>query len=283
MPGPRPFTKPIPDRIVRLSFDAGTLLVRADPTQSIRSPGDGWEWDHRVSAWRCLAANYAGRLEELRATFGKALRDEVPPPARVAWPLASLPALRPDQREALAAWQSAGGRGVIVMPTGTGKTEVALAAMQESRVATLIVAPVRDLMYQWHQRVLRGLGYDAGIVGDSLFNLQPITVTTYDSAYAHMPRIGHRFGLIIFDEAHHLPGKSYREAAMYCAAPLRMGLTATPERSDGADADYPSLVGPIVYRQEISSARGKTLAEYEVVRIAIKLRDEEQADLRLGG
>ena len=163
------------------------------------------------------------------------------------------------------------------MPTGTGKTEVALAAMKESRVATLVVAPVRDLMYQWHQRILRGLGYDAGIVGDSLFNLQPVTCTTYDSAYAHMPKIGHRFGLIIFDEAHHLPGKCYREAALHCAAPLRLGLTATPDRSDGREVDFPQLVGPIVYRQEISKARGKTLAEYEVVRIPIKLEAKEQA------
>src|SRR5260370_31374445 len=114
------------------------------------------------------------------------------------------------------------------MPTGTGKTEVALAAMAAARVATRVVAPVRDLMHQWHQRILRRLGYDAGIVGDSLFDLRPLTVTTYDSAYLHMAEMGDRFGLIIFDEAHHLPGASYGEAALLCAAPFRMGLTATP-------------------------------------------------------
>ena len=83
-----------------------------------------------------------------------------------------------------------------------------------ARVATLVVAPVRDLMHQWHRRIHRSLGYDAGIVGDSVFNLQPVTVTTYDSAYARMPEMGDRFGLVIFDEAHHLPGRSYREAAL---------------------------------------------------------------------
>jgi superfamily II DNA or RNA helicase len=102
-------------------------------------------------------------------------------------------------------------------------------------------------------------------------------VTTYDSAYIHMGAIGDRFGLIIFDEAHHLPGKSYREAAMFCTAPLRLGLTATPERADGRDADFPELIGPIVCRQEISQARGRTLAEYEVVRIPVKLDPAEQA------
>jgi len=41
------------------------------------------------------------------------------------------------------------------------------------------------------------------------------------------------FGLLIFDEEHHLPGKCRREAAIFSAATMRLGLTATPERSDG--------------------------------------------------
>ena len=259
-----------------MSFESGTLVLRS-PFSLDRAATDGWEWDSRIGAWRCMAVDYASQRERLTKRFGRSFLDEVPPAPRVAWPAVKLPGLRADQREALTAWQNANGRGVVVMPTGTGKTEVALAAMQEARIATLVVAPVRDLMYQWHQRILRGLGYDAGVVGDSLFNLQPVTVTTYDSAYAHMPQIGHRFGLIIFDEAHHLPGKCYREAALHCAAPLRLGLTATPQLADGREADFPQLVGPIVYQQEISSVRGKTLAEYDVVRIPIKLEAKEQS------
>jgi len=48
------------------------------------------------------------------------------------------------------------------MPTGTGKTEVALAAMACTRCATLVVAPIRDLMYQWHRRILKAFDYVAG-------------------------------------------------------------------------------------------------------------------------
>ena len=72
------------------------------------------------------------------------------------------------------------------MPTGTGKTEVALAIMRDAAVSTLVVSPVRDLMYQWHRRILRGLGYDAGIIGDSVYRVSPVSVTTYDSACIHM-------------------------------------------------------------------------------------------------
>jgi superfamily II DNA or RNA helicase len=269
----------IPIRRVRLAFDQGTLVLSGlGEGELLGSFGPGaWSWDWRVSAWRCEAIHYAEVRGRLAAQLGSRFQDDVPRAPRVAWPAVSLPTLRREQEEALAAWRASGRRGQVIMPTGTGKTEVALAAMVETGVATLVVAPIRDLMYQWHRRILRGLGYDAGIVGDTLFNVQPVTVTTYDSAWAHMGELGDRFGLVVFDEEHHLPGPSRREAALLCAAPLRLGLTATPERSDGRHADLDWLVGPVVYRQEISHARGHVLADYDVVRIPVALTDEEQS------
>jgi superfamily II DNA or RNA helicase len=163
------------------------------------------------------------------------------------------------------------------MPTGTGKTEVALAAMAQTKVATLVVAPVRDLMYQWHRRILAAFGYDAGIVGDNLSNIKPVTVTTYDSAYIHMDKMGAGFGLLVFDEEHHLPGKFRREAAILSAAAMRLGLTATPERSDGLHADLDWLIGPAVYQMPFRKAKGSTLADFDVVRIPVALNDCEQA------
>lgn len=234
------------------------------------------KWDRRVCAWRCFARHYAELRSLLRRCFGGAWLNRVPTPPRVEWPAADLPPLRDEQEAAVTAWRDANGRGVVVMPTGTGKTEVALAAMHRANVATLVVAPICDLMHQWHRRILRRLGYDAGVVGDSTFDLRPVTVTTYDSAYRHMDRIGDRFGLIIFDEAHHLPAESFREAALLCAAPFRLGLTATPQRSDGRESDLDHLIGPTVYRQEIPQARGRTLADYDVVRIPVMLSDVEQ-------
>ncbi len=168
-------------------------------------------------------------------------------------------------------------QGCIVMPTGTGKTIVALSIMARQSVATLIVAPVRDLMYQWHRRILQTLGYDAGIIGDNVFRAKPVCVTTYDSACIHMDKLGNRFQFIIFDECHHLPGPIRRDAARMSAATMRLGLTATPERSDGRDADLRWLIGPIVFRSEISQAKGDTLADYEVVRIPVHLSADEQA------
>ena len=261
-----------------LSFDRGTLLLAGLGTPDVAGLfGDGlWRWDGRVAAWRTEAIHYAAVREALGRRYGPAFQDRVPRPAPVHWPRVALPPLRPEQAEALAAWQRVGGRGQIIMPTGTGKTEVALAAMAQTGVSTLVVAPIRDLMYQWHRRVLKGLGYDSGIVGDNLHNLQPVTVTTYDSAYIHMGEIGAGFGLVIFDEEHHLPGPCRREAAILCAAPLRLGLTATPERSDGRHADLAWLVGPVACEVPFERARGRTLADFDVVRVPVGLTPAEQ-------
>jgi superfamily II DNA or RNA helicase len=92
-----------------------------------------------------------------------------------------------------------------------------------------------------------------------------------------MADLGARFGLVVFDEVHHLPGKVRREAATLCAAPLRLGLTATPERADGLHKDLDWLVGPEVFRLPVSAVRGRTLADYDVVRIPIALDERERS------
>ena len=79
-----------------------------------------------------------------------------------------------------------------------------------------------------------------------------------------MDRLGNRFGFIVFDECHHLPGPTYGLAATCAIAPFRLGLTATPERADNAHTHLDQLIGPIVYRREITQLRGDYLADYRV-------------------
>lgn len=266
----------MPSARPRIAFDAGTLtLARISREDLTRVFGPiPWVWDLRAGVWRCDAIHYA-RAVELARQAGLAVEDEVPNWQTVAWGPLRIHALRPEQQKASAAWRLA-RRGLIVMPTGTGKTEVALAAMAEASLATLVVAPVRDLMYQWHRRILAGLGYDAGIIGDSLFRVRPVSVTTYDSACIHMERLGNQFGLIVFDECHHLPGPTYGLSATSAIAPFRLGLTATPERADNAHTHLDQLIGPIVFRREITELRGQFLAEYRVLKLYVALSEEER-------
>jgi superfamily II DNA or RNA helicase len=75
-----------------------------------------------------------------------------------------------------------------------------------------------------------------------------------------------------------LPGATYRLAAELCLAPYRLGLTATPERADGREAELDSLIGPIVYRKDILELSGRYLAEYDVERIGIDLDPDERQE-----
>jgi superfamily II DNA or RNA helicase len=259
-----------------LRFSSGTLVLEGISPDRLRDIGGRtvWRWDERVGAYRANAMEYRRAIELLRGLWGNT-QNEVPRWQRVQWPEVNLPSLREEQQSAVNAWLQ-GRRGVVVMPTGTGKTEVALSIMRETSVSTLVVSPVRDLMYQWHRRILNGLGYDSGIIGDNIHRVRAVSVTTYDSALIHMERFGNQFALIIFDECHHLPGPMRGDAARMCAAPFRLGLTATPERSDGRHVDLEELIGPTVYTLALKKVRGKSLAEYDVVRIPVKLSDEEQ-------
>jgi superfamily II DNA or RNA helicase len=115
-----------------------------------------------------------------------------------------------------------------------------------------------------------------GLMGGGSYDLQPLTVTTYDSAYIHLERWGNRYGLLIFDECHHLPGPTYMAAAVGSLAPFRLGLTATPERADGQEVLLPELIGPVVYRREIKQLSGEFLAEYRTRQLWVDLSPEEQ-------
>jgi superfamily II DNA or RNA helicase len=86
-----------------------------------------------------------------------------------------------------------------------------------------------------------------------------------------MHHLGDKFGLVVFDECHHLPGPAYALAARAALAPFRLGLTATPERSDGRHTDLGELVGPIVYRKDIVDLSGGYLAPYETIRLTVEL------------
>lgn len=259
-----------------ISFSGGTLLLQPAAATDVErwfGAHQPWRWDARVHAWRCDAIEYLRLRDVLVAQ--PAIENRVRAWQRVDWPRVDLPVLRAEQSAALSAWQAT-RRGVVVMPTGTGKTEVALAAMRDASVSTLVVSPVRDLMYQWHRRILAGLGYDCGIIGDNVFRVRPVSVTTYDSAFIHMERLGNQFGLLIFDECHHLAGPQRRDAARMSSAPCRLGLTATLERADGLHTDLAWLIGPTVYHLPLNAVRGKSLADFEIIRIPVHLSDEEQ-------
>jgi superfamily II DNA or RNA helicase len=165
---------------------------------------------------------------------------------------------------------------VVVLPTGTGKTHLANLAIEQAGRPTLVITPTIDLMNQWYDELTLSFGVEVGLLGGGYYEIEPLTVTTYDSAYLNMERLGNRFGLIVFDECHHLPGPTYGLAATCAIAPFRLGLTATPERADNAHVHVEKLIGPIVFRREITQLRGDYLADYHAMILHVQLNDDER-------
>ena len=164
------------------------------------------------------------------------------------------------------------GRGVVVLPTGAGKTWVACLAIEDKRRSTLVIAPTLDLVRQWYDVLRTTFGISVGVIGGGEYDVRSVTVSTYDSAHLHMEHLGNRFGLVVFDECHHLPGPAYALAARACVAPFRLGLTATPERADGRArrSGYAGRADRLPQDIVDLSATGGYLAPYDTVRLTVE-------------
>lgn len=258
--------------MIALRFFAGTLEVRG-----LREDEDlpGCTWDAREACLRAPGHRYADVVLALKAR-GVEVEDQARRYATLQGGARVVREPRPFQTEALHAWKKSRGRGVVVLPTGAGKTHVAMMAIDDKRRSTLVVAPTLDLVRQWVQLLEETFGQAVGVIGGGDHDVRDLTVATYDSAWMHMEHLGSRFGLVVFDEVHHLCAESYAFAARLSIAPYRLGLTATPERPDGREAMLDELVGPIVYRKEIDELEGTWLSEYETVHIDVDLSDDDR-------
>jgi superfamily II DNA or RNA helicase len=222
------------------------------------------------------------RFAELRAWAVANGVPESAPPDELDAPLLDPRTPRPYQREAVDRWRASGSRGSVVLPTGAGKTLVALLAIDELRAGACIVAPTRALVAQWFTQLADAFGVDrvGAYYGDEK-EVRALTVTTYHSAFSLLERWGDRFALLVLDEAHHLADTAQGDARAWhdhlriAPCPFRLGLTAT--YPDGRDAELRRLVGPVAYRRTIGEMTDAELARFALVRRYVRLTPVEEA------
>jgi superfamily II DNA or RNA helicase len=258
-----------------LAFDRGTLLLSPPDLPAAMVPSTFVKDPRAGGRFRGLANTYRTSLAQL-IRAGIDIDDQARQYVTLNLAMERVKTPYPHQKEALDAWEKHARFGVVVLPTGAGKTYVAEMAIERTQRSTLVVAPTLDLVAQWARGLAATFGTPVGTIGGGSFDVQPLTVSTYDSAYLHMDRLGNQFGLIVFDEVHHLPSESYSQAATLSLAPYRLGLTATPERPDQRHEGITDLVGPIVYRKRVSDLSGEYLSDYNVIRVHVDLTPEER-------
>jgi len=255
---------------MKLTFDKGTIQIQGD----IRVPNS--TWDDRTKTIRAMALYYRDIIDFLKRS-GFDFEDDVlnllPCPE-----LQSSVVLRDYQNQALDAWTANGNRGIIVLATGSGKTVIGIKAISLLNTPTLVVAPTLDLVDQWRTRLKKEFKIEVGMLGGGEWDIKALTVSTYDSAYIHADKLGNRFGLIIFDEVHHLPAAGYRNIAEMFAAPYRMGLTATFEREDGLHEELNRLVGGKVFEKNVKELTGTHLSPFRLEKITVDLTKEEKEE-----
>lgn len=257
---------------VQLTFDGGTVLVRS-PGELEGAPG--LLWDPRVRAYRAPAWRH-GAVAAALGRLGIPCHDTVRAPlvATRDWRHVEL---RPYQQAALLAWEMSRRRGVVVLPTGSGKTRLAIAAMAGTRLATLCLVPTRVLLEQWIREIATFRPGRVGCFGDGAHTLEPITVATFESAYRYMPVLGNRFDLLIVDEVHHFGNGLRDEALEMSTAAARLGLTATPPRHGAAAARLEELIGPTVHELAIGDLVGGYLAPFDAIAMYLALTQLERA------
>jgi superfamily II DNA or RNA helicase len=158
------------------------------------------------------------------------------------------------------------GGGIISVPCGYGKTVIALYIAAKLKVKTLVVVHKEFLLNQWKERIKEFLpnakigrlqssiihveGYDI-VIG----MLQSISMIEYNES------IFSEFGLVIYDECHHLGAETFSRALLKTSANYTLGLSATPKRLDGLSKVFEWYLGEIVY--------------------SIKKRDEDDVNVKM--
>lgn len=186
--------------------------------------------------------------------------------------------LRDYQNEALTKWSINNMKGCIVLPTGAGKTIIALHAILKTNTSTLIIVPTLNLMEQWFESVSNMVKEKdhLGKLGGGYEEIKSITITTYDSAYLKSSYLGNKFEFVIFDEVHHLGSDKYSLIGEQFISPFRLGLTATIEREDHKHVNIYKLVGNVVFKKDFYElSQQKHLARFKLNKIKVNMLPHE--------
>ena len=139
--------------------------------------------------------------------------------------------------------------GVLVGPSGSGKTVTAIGILAAIGGETLILVPSRELAGQWRAELLEHTTLAPEQIGEyhgGEKEIRPVTIATYRTAGMGRHRAlfdSRGWGLVVYDEVHHIPAEVYRRTADLQTT-HRLGLSATPVREDDREAEIFTLIGP---------------------------------------
>ena len=148
--------------------------------------------------------------------------------------------------------------GLFVAPTAYGKTVVAIALISEIKLNTLIIVPKLNLLKQWKEKLNQFLDIQyiykkekdkfGEYHGSKKKLTMNIDIASIDSLVNPGCDLFDKYGLVIFDEVHHLGAYTYEKVAKCIQSKYLFGFTATPKRSDKNEKIIFKTIGDIRYR-----------------------------------
>lgn len=185
------------------------------------------------------------------------------------------------------------GGGILSLGTGGGKTFCAIKVLSELKMKTLIVVNKITLMKQWEYEINKFLpdasvGFIQGQKNVNVNDCHIVIAMMQSLTKIEYPQeLFNDFGVVIIDEIHNVCSKSFSKIFFKLCSKYTIGLSATPQRSDGCEYVFKWHVGNIVYQTAQQSVRPglppviqnvvlNSNLEYEEIKIGNSYNDEER-------
>ena len=157
------------------------------------------------------------------------------------------------------------GSGLASLYTGWGKTCAALWIASQLNLKTLIIVHTDNLLNQWKERIMDFLCEESGIIqGPNLIINKNIVIGMLQSISMkeYPPETFKDFGLCIYDEAHHLPGRVFSRVFYKIGTKYNLGLSATITRSDGLTKVIKYFIGDTIVNLKLNTIVPKVIIRY---------------------
>ena len=187
-----------------------------------------------------------------------------------------ITALKNWQQTAIESWLRQKMKGIVVAPTGSGKTLLGVATAQIIRSTPnncLVVVQTEVLLEQWHKILEFELEETVGRIGAGFDDIRPLTVGIINSLRG---KVLPYFKAVIIDQIHHNASEKSISFLADNTFDAILGLTSTLEREDYRHELFKayglSVIHNLEYKEAISE---KLLSSFDIINVAVSLNEEE--------
>jgi len=212
------------------------------------------EWDGRIHLYKrgVLPAGFLSDLVELLGDNDvphEVIDNRIIPKKQYTW--SNSFTLRPYQQDIVDAIMS-DKQGIVEAACGAGKTVMAISAIAQAGVPTVIISPTKIILGQFESAIRENTDMPLGIIQGKTWEEEPVVIATMGALSHKSKRARAKDFLatrdfIVVDEYQKSAAKTWFEMINHCPAYYRIGQTATPFRGSELEDQYLyANTGPII-------------------------------------